>query len=133
MAVKDTQEMIVQGNVSVPRDAVPVLEIGQLREAVNFLRCGCPAVQIVMKGHAGESLWSYPEKDRAQQAAEEQDRVETSFAALALSGESFPCSPTHLPADRADALVLRVTRESVGGAERSIPHPGPHAGPHLPP
>lgn len=56
--------VIVQGNVSMPADAVPVLDIEQLREAVNFLRAGCPAVQLMAKhGWAGGPLG---EKEQAE-------------------------------------------------------------------
>ncbi|MBI4127583.1 MAG: hypothetical protein HY459_00780 [Parcubacteria group bacterium] len=43
--------MVRQGDgvYTIPTDQVPVISWDDFAEVVNFLRCGCPAVQIVIR------------------------------------------------------------------------------------
>lgn len=84
-------QLMVQGCLSMPSTAVPVLDIAQLREAVNFLRAGCPTAQLLAKcGWAGGTLGEKKQKEWFPKwIADNQQELKSFLNAVQLPHEKF--------------------------------------------
>jgi hypothetical protein len=116
-ATDPPRPIVVQGKdvVSTRVDAVPVLDADQLIQAVNFLRCGCPAVQVTRM----YSLPSLPERfDMAiflrRENLEQRGLFRSFLEAVKQSEEEFEIYGTTQvsPTGNAGWIVLTVTRTS---------------------